>query len=329
MSLIVDKIGGQFTLDGYDNSPDYGKFQMVPVDGTRTLLLKTDQRPVKVEVADRNRQAILLGKFRKKDGSPISGIEPGRMELFTKPFTVPAATEAQFDVQGRQFSNTVITVSEIGDDITFSDSIIIGVKPKITKKVAFVFFSDLQGDVKPLFTEKGIRPREIMERANKSFLSQLNVELQEAEAGKPIGEVTSSRNFGNPIQVDAPMDPEKIKASFLIAKEVSEKFPSLFPSTHFVFLLTRPVNSKAQSNMIDVNIKFSTSTNVIFFTPATSNVDDTMKAFMHEVGHACGAQHISSRPSIMFPNLGASLTMRFLGEHIEAIHGEGPVFPKE
>jgi hypothetical protein len=35
MTLIVDKIGAEFTLHGYDNGPDYGKYQMVPLDGNR------------------------------------------------------------------------------------------------------------------------------------------------------------------------------------------------------------------------------------------------------------------------------------------------------
>lgn len=326
MTLIVDKIGADFTLDGYDNAPDYGKYQMVPLDGTRTLTIKTDKRPVNVEVSKRNSRAILIGRFRKKDGSPIPGIEPSRMANDIV-FKVPADTEAQFDVQGQVFANAVISVAEIGDDITFSDSIIIGVKPKITKKMAFVFFSDLQGDVKGLFTAKGIDPRAIMTKANASFLSQLNLELQELEPGKPIGEVKSARNFGNPIKVDTNMDPEKVQTSFVMASEVLLNFPTLFPSTHFVILLTRPVTSKAQSKIIDINIKFSTNTNVIFLTPSTSSEDETMKAFMHEVGHACGAQHVTARPSIMFPSLGPSLTTRFLGEHIESVHNVGPVFP--
>jgi hypothetical protein len=326
MTLIVDKIGAEFKLDGYDNGGDYGKYQMVPLDGTRTLTIKTNQLPVRVEVSKRNSRAILIGRFRKKDGSPIPGIEPLRMANDIV-FKVPANTEAQFDVQGQAFANAFISVEEIGDDITFSDSIIIGVKPKIIKKMAFVFFSDLRGDVKRLFTDKAIDPRAVMAKANTSFLSQLNLELQELEPGKPIDEVKSGRDFGNPIKVDTNMDPEKVKASFLMASEVAANFPRLFPSTHFVILLTRPVTSKSQSKVIDINIKFSGNTNVIFLTPSTSNADETMKAFMHEVGHACGAQHVTARPSIMFPNLGPSLTMRFLGEHIESVHNVGPVFP--
>jgi hypothetical protein len=112
-----------------------------------------------------------------------------------------------------------------------------------------------------------------------------------------------------------------------MASELAANFPKLFPNTHFVILLTRPVTSKSQSKVIDINIKFSGNTNVIFLTPSTSNADETMKAFMHEVGHACGAQHVTARPSIMFPILGPSLTMRFLGEHIESVHNVGPVFP--
>jgi hypothetical protein len=123
------------------------------------------------------------------------------------------------------------------------------------------------------------------------------------------------------------MAPEKDKASFVMSSEVFTNFPRLFPSTHFVYLLTRPVTSKSQSDVIDINIRFSTNTNVIFFTPSTSNVDETLKAFMHETGHACGAQHVTARASIMFPHLGPLLTMRFLGEHIESVHNVGPVFP--
>lgn len=329
MTLIVDKIGAGFILDGYDNAPEYGKYQMVPLDGTRTLTVKTDKLPVDVEVSKNNARAILIGRFRKKGGGAIPGIEPSRMANDIA-FRIPGGTEAQFDVQGQAFANAFISVNEISssaDDITFSDGIIIGVKPKITKKVAFVYFSDMRGDVKSLFTAKGINPRDVMAKANTSFLSQLNMELQEIEPGKPIDEVKSARDFGNPINVDAIMSPEKDKASFVMTSEVFLNYPRLFPSTHFVFLLTRPVTSKSQSDVIDVNIRFATNTNVIFFTPSTSNVDETMKAFMHETGHACGAQHVTARASIMFPHLGPFLTMRFLGEHVESVHNIGPVFP--
>jgi hypothetical protein len=212
MTLIVDKIGAEFKLDGYDSGGDYGKYQMVPLDGTRTLTIKTNQLPVSVEVSKRNLRAILIGRFRKKDGSPIPGIEPSRMANDIV-FKVPANTEAQFDVQGQAFANAFISVAEIGDDITFSDGIIIGVKPRIIKKVAFVFFSDLRGDVKGSFTEKAIDPRAVMTKANTSFLSQLNLELQELEPGKPIDEFKSGRDFGNPIKVDTNMDPEKVPRS--------------------------------------------------------------------------------------------------------------------
>jgi hypothetical protein len=325
MTLIVDKIGPEFKLDGYDVSPDYGKYQMVPVGGKRTLSIKTDQRPVKVEIT-RNAGAVLIGRFRQKGGGPVEGIEPGRMSNNTT-FKIPAKHEVDFDVEGQSFANAFVSVAEIGDDITFSEGIIIGVKPKITKKIAFVFFSDLRGDVKPAFVQKGIDPRAILAKANSSFLAQLNLELEEVEPGRPIAEVASARNFGDPIGVDDLMDPEKVQKSFVMATEVFKSFPTLFPKTHFVVMLTRPVTSKRQSKVIDINIKFSGNTNVIFLTPSTSGADENIKAFMHEVGHACGAQHVSTRPSIMFPSLGASLTMRFLGEHIESVHNVGPVFP--
>jgi hypothetical protein len=331
MTLFVSKIGGQFKLDGFDIGPEYGMYQMVPLGGIRTLSIKTDKLPVNVSVSSRNSRAILIGKFRSESGGPIPGIDPARMAN-NLVFKVPKGTVAKFDVQGMEFANTSIEANEIDEnrnnESTLSQGIIIGVKPKITKKVSLVYFSDLQGDVKSLFAARGIDPRAIMAKANTSLLSQLNLELQEIEPGKPIAEVKSARNLKNPIDLDAIINPEKIKASFVMASEVFENFPRLFPSTHFVILLTRPVRMTGQSDVLDVNIRFATGTNVIFFTPSTAGADDTLKAFMHEVGHACGAEHVTDRASVMFPRIGPSLTTRFLGEHIEAVHSVCPMFSR-
>lgn len=325
MTLIVDKIGPEFRLDGYDASPDYGKYQMVPMGGKRTLSIKTDRLPVKIEIT-RNAGAVLIGRFRKKSGAPVEGIEPGRMSRNTA-ITVPARHEVDFDVEGHSVANALISVTEIGDDVTFSEGIIVAVKPKLTKKIAFVYFSDLRGDVKPAFARKGIDPRAILAKANASLLAQLNLELEEVEPGKPIADVASARDFGDPIGIDDVMDPEKLQKSFVIATEIYKRFPTLFPQTHFVVVLTRPITSKSQSRLIDMNVKFAGRTNVIFLTPFASGADENMKAFIHEVGHACGAEHLTARPSIMFPILGPHLTMRFLGEQIETVHSMGPRFP--
>ena len=133
MSLIVDKIGPGFPLDGYDVSPDYGKYQMVPAGGTRTIYVQTDSRPVNVKVS-RGSDLILIGKLCRRDGNSIPGVDPLKMENIT--YVIPAGTAAQFEVYGKQSASghAAISVDEIGTDITFSDGIIISVTQKISKK---------------------------------------------------------------------------------------------------------------------------------------------------------------------------------------------------
>lgn len=327
MVKFVDKFASSADFDGYDHESGY---QMVPIDGMRTVTVKTDTLAARLSL-NLQRRAILIGNFRDAGNQPIAGLNTASEFNNDRDFTLPANSTIRFDIKGNQFvANAAIDLKEIkvnsDTDITLDASIIVGVKAKITKKTAFVFVSDIRGNIRPKFDERSIDPRGVLRAASTSYLNQANMELTDIDDGTPIKEMTTAADLGDPIIVDKEMPKRSKNTSAFIASEVDAKFPGLFASTHFVILLTRRVRSLNSVAVLDINVRNSQGSNMIFFTPFTSNAEDMHKALMHEVGHASGADHNRESRNLMFPSLDGT-TKHILAEHIEAIHHGGPVFP--
>ena len=324
MANFLNKSTAGLPLDGFDPQANY---QMVPLDGRRTVTIKTDSRAAKLRIS-LNRRAILLGNFRNISGSVPDGLNSAAQFSNDKDFSIPANATISFDIKGQQFANAAIELEEIVpvNTVDFSDFLLIGVKPKITKKVAFVFVSDIRGNVQTRFQEKNINPRALLRDVGRSLLAQVNLELQDVDEGSDIKEISIIGDLGDPIVLDKPKNGND-STNFFIISQVFTKFPRLFPSTHFVILLTRPVQFLKDKTVLYVNFLTATGSNVIYMTPFSQEADRLQIALMHEIGHASGADHTTSVRNIMFPNIDGT-NKSFLAEHIEVIHHGGPIFPK-
>ena len=326
MARFLDKsTGGSVVVDGFDS---IARYQMVPLDGQRSVTVQTKANTAKLRIT-LNPRAILIGNFRDAGGASSAGL-PGAGEFRNdKEFEIPANATIKFDIKGQQFANAAIDLLEFPGDLENidNDSIIVGVKAKITKKIAFVFVSDVRGKVQERFQALGIDPRSLLRDINTSLSAQVNMELQDVDAASDIKELTIIGDLGDPIILDKKWIVGDQTIKQLLLNEVFLKFPRLFPATHFVILLTRQIQFLKDKNVLDVDVLFSTGSNVIFMTPFTRDRDLLQIALLHEVGHASGADHNCSTVNVMFPIITGTNKL-FLAEHIEAIHHGGPIFPR-
>ena len=171
--------GGQFRIDGFDPNEGY---QMVPLKGTRTILVTTGPGPCFLSVD--NGLIASMENFRAVSDAPLPNSRPGRMSGVK----LPEQTAMKVDLFGEGVGLTGLTL-ESGRSVEFFKVSVKAVLP-VTYRVVF-----LKDPIRPSVEGK-IDPDKIMDGVKAIFLSQANIEFREV---LPKVTATINADLQNPV----------------------------------------------------------------------------------------------------------------------------------